>query len=78
MSGSTPTLRCSCCGTHLWGKLHTSAELKAIRIAVPTVLGELQFGHTISVSSGMGWDGVSCFGKVSDRCAVCYSGRGVR
>ena len=29
----------------LWVKLHTSAELKYIRIAVPTVLGELRFGH---------------------------------
>ena len=47
----------------LWKKLHTSAELKPIRIAVPTVLGELWFGHTTSVSSGNGWVGVSCFGK---------------
>ena len=30
---------------------------------MPTVLGELQFGHTTSVSSGNGWVGVSCFGK---------------
>ena len=58
MSGATPTLRCSCCGTHLWVKLHTSAELKAIRIAVPTVLGELRCGHITSVS--LGWAGVSC------------------
>ena len=56
----------------LWVKLHTSAELKSIRIAVPTVLGELRFGHTTSVSSANGWVGVSCFGKVSDGCAVCY------
>ena len=55
MSGSTPTLRCSCCGTRLRVKLHTSAELKAIRIAVPTVLGELPCGHITSVYSGMGW-----------------------
>ena len=48
---------------HLWVKLHTSAELKAIRIAVPTVLGELRFGHTTSVSYGNGWVGVSYFGK---------------
>ena len=48
---------------HLWVKLHTSAELKPIRMAVPTVLGELQFGHTTSISSGNGWVGVSCFGK---------------
>ena len=47
----------------LWVKLHTSAELKFIRIAVPTVLGELWFGHTTSVSSGNGWVGVSYFGK---------------
>ena len=37
----------------LVGKLHTSAELKAIRIAVPTVLGELRCGHITSVSLGM-------------------------
>ena len=48
---------------HLWVNLHTSAELKPIRMAVPTVLGELQFGHTTSISSGNGWVGVSCFGK---------------
>ncbi len=53
MSGSTPTLRCSCCGTRLWVKLHTSAELKSIRIVVPTVLGELRCGHITSVSSGL-------------------------
>ena len=53
MSGSTPTLRCSCCGTRLWVKLHTSAESKAIRIAVPTVLGELRFGHTTRFLGGM-------------------------
>ena len=58
----------------LWVKLHTSAELKSIRIVVPTVLGELRFGHTTSVSSRNGWVGVSCFGKVSGSCAVCYSG----
>ena len=50
----------------LWVKLHTSAELKSILIAVPTVLGELRFGHTTSVSSRNGWFGVSCFGKVSE------------
>ena len=76
MSGSTPTLRCSCCGTRLWVKLHTSAELKAIRIAVPMVLGELRCGHITSVSSG--WVSVSCFGFESGSCAVCYDGRGVR
>jgi hypothetical protein len=38
----------------LWVKLHTSAELKAIRIAVPTVLSELRCGHITSVS----WDGM--------------------
>jgi hypothetical protein len=35
---------------HLWVKLHTSAELKSIRIAVPTVLGKLRCGHITSVS----------------------------
>ena len=39
----------------LWVKLHTSTELKPIRIAVPTVLGELRCGHIASVYSGMGW-----------------------
>ena len=48
---------------HLWVKLHTSAELKTIRIAMPTVLGELWFVHTTSVSSGNGWIGVSYIGK---------------
>ena len=28
---------------------------------MPTVLGELRFGHTTSVSSGNGWVGMSCF-----------------
>ena len=28
---------------------------------MPTVLGELRFGHTTSVYSGKGWVGVSCF-----------------
>src|SRR6185503_16522286 len=55
MSGSTPTLRYSCCGTRLWVKLHTSAELKPIRIVVPTVLGELRCGHITSVYCEMGW-----------------------
>ena len=27
------------------------------------VLGELRYGHIISVSSGNGWAGESCFGK---------------
>ena len=40
---------------HLWVKLHTSTELKLIRIAVPTVLGELRCGHITSVYFGMGW-----------------------
>ena len=30
---------------------------------MPTVLGELRLGHTTSISSGNGWDGVSYFGK---------------
>ena len=58
----------------LWVKLHTSAELKHIRIAMPTVLGELWCGHITSVSSGNGWVGVSCLRKVSGNCAVCYDG----
>ena len=41
--------------SYLWVKLHTSAELKSIRIAVPTVLGELRCGHITSVYFGMGW-----------------------
>ena len=56
---------------HLWVKLYTSTELKPIRIAVPTVLGELRFGHTISISSGNGWDGVSCFGKECPAAVPC-------
>ena len=56
------------------GKVYTSVELKTIRIAVLTVLSGLRFGHITSVSSGNGWDGVSCFGKVSGSCAVCYGG----
>src|SRR6185437_385185 len=47
--------------SRLWVKLHTSAELKPIRIAMPTVLGELRCGHITSVYFGMGkcelfWD----------------------
>ena len=56
------------------GKVYTSAEIKTIRIAVLMVLSGLQFGHITSVSSGNGWDGVCCFGKVSGNCAVCYGG----
>ena len=42
--------------SYLWVKLYTSAELKkAIRIAVPTILGELRCGLTTSVYFGMGW-----------------------
>ena len=48
---------------HLWVKLHTFVELKPIRIVVPTVLDELWFGHTTSISSGNGWVGVSYCGK---------------
>ena len=54
MLGSTLTRWCSSVVSYLWVKLHTSAELKAIRIAVPTVLGELRCGHITSVSLGMG------------------------
>jgi hypothetical protein len=48
---------------HLWVKLHTSAELKSVRIAVPTVLGKLWCGHITSVSlrEWLGWCGL--FGK---------------
>jgi hypothetical protein len=48
---------------HLWVKLHTSAELKSIRIAVPTVLGKLWCGHITSVSlwERLGWR--ELFGK---------------
>jgi hypothetical protein len=48
---------------HLWVKLHTSAELKSIRIAVPTVLGKLRCGHITSVSlwERLGW--CELFGK---------------
>jgi hypothetical protein len=48
---------------HLWVKLHTSAELKSIRIAMPTVLGKLRCGHITSVSlwEWLGWCGL--FGK---------------
>ena len=56
---------------HLLVKLYTSAELKPIRIVVTTVLDELRFGHITSVSSGDGWDGVCCFGKVSGSNVVC-------
>ena len=45
------------------GKVYTSAKLKTIRIVVPTVLGELRFGHTTSTSSGIGWVGVSVLEK---------------
>jgi hypothetical protein len=62
----------------LWVKLHTSAELKSIRIALPTVLGKLWCGHITSVfflgMVGLVW----VVWKVSGRCAVCYGGRGVR
>ena len=38
-------------------------SVKPIRIAVPTVLGELRFRHTTSTSSGIGWVGVSVLKK---------------
>jgi hypothetical protein len=47
----------------LWVKLHTSAELKSIRIAVHMVLGKLRCGHITSVSL---WEWLSwceLFGK---------------
>ena len=72
--GSAPIVGDRAVVPHLWVKLHTSAELKPIRIVMPTVLGELRFGHITSTSSGSGCAGVSCFGKVSGSCAVCYSG----
>ena len=55
----------------LWVKLHTSAELKSIRIAVPTVLGELRCGHITSVSSGNGRVGVSCFWEKCPAVVPC-------
>ena len=45
------------------GKVYTSAESKTIRIAVPTVLDELRFGHITRIFFGMVGVGVSCFGK---------------
>ena len=53
--GSTPTLRCLSCGTPLVGKVTHLCRVKSIRIAMPTVLGELRCGHITSVSVGMGW-----------------------
>ena len=47
------------------GKVYTSVELKTIRIAVPTVLGELRFGHITRIFIGMVGVGVSCFEKCS-------------
>ena len=38
---------------------------------MPTVLGELRFGHTISISSGNGWDGMSYFGKECPAAVPC-------
>jgi hypothetical protein len=43
------------------GKVYTSAELKSIQIAMPTVLGELRFGHITRIFFGMDGVGVSCF-----------------
>jgi hypothetical protein len=48
---------------HLWVKLHTSVELKSIRIAVPTVLGKLGCGHITSVSLWEWLDWCGLFGK---------------
>jgi hypothetical protein len=48
---------------HLWVKLHTSAELKSIRIAVPTVLGKLWCGHITRVSLWEWLDWCGLFGK---------------
>ena len=45
------------------GKVYTSVELKTIQIAMPTVLGELRFGHITRIFFGMVGVGVSCFGK---------------
>ena len=38
-------------------------SVKSIRIDVLMVLSELQFGHTTSISSGIGWVGVSVLEK---------------
>jgi hypothetical protein len=48
---------------HLWVKLHTSAELKSIRIAMPTVLGKLWCGHITSVSLREWLSWCELFGK---------------
>jgi hypothetical protein len=48
---------------HLWAMLHTSAELKSIRVAVPTVLGKLWCGHITSVSLWELLDWCGLFGK---------------
>ena len=53
--GSAPTLGDRAAVPRLWVKLHISAELKSIRIVVPSVLGELRCGHITSVCCGMGW-----------------------
>ena len=52
--GFAPKLRWSCCDTPLVGKSCTPLQsIKPIRIAVPTVLGELRFGHTTRFLGGM-------------------------
>ena len=61
----------------LWVKLHTSTELKSIRIDIPTVLGKLSFCHTTSISSENGWVGVSYFGKCP-AAVPCVTADGVR
>ena len=48
------------------GKVYTFAELKTIRIVVPTVLGELWFGHMTRFSL----DGMACVVLVKCPAAV--------
>ena len=74
MSESTPTLRCSSCGTPLVGKVAHLCRVKIYSNSRAHVLGELRCGHITSVSSGNGRVGVSGFGKVYGSCVVCYGG----
>ena len=61
--GSTPTLRCSCCGTPLVGKVTHLCRAKIYLNSHANVLGELRCGHITTISSGNGWVGVSGFEK---------------
>jgi hypothetical protein len=61
--GSALTLSDRAVVPHLWVKLHTSVELKSIRIAMPTVLGKLWCGHITSVFSPEWLNSCGLFGK---------------